>query len=87
MNLLLLATTIWYLVITPIPTGDAPDAKRYRTFEVESAEFPTKADCQQFGAQRGQAELDKVYPPTGDQFTVASPAIVGAFNCFSRVRP
>jgi len=79
--MLLLATTIWYLVITPLPTGDAPDARLYKSIEVESAEFPSKADCTQFGTQRGQAELDKVYAPS------VHPAIVGAFNCFSRIKP
>jgi hypothetical protein len=69
---------VWYLLITPLPTGTSPYARDYKTIEVESAEFPTEADCKQFASQMAQQKLDEKYPPS------QHPAIVGATTCFSR---
>lgn len=75
---MILLTTIWYLVITPIPSTAKVAPAYYKSFEVESAEFDNQADCQAYSTTALAAELAKKYP---------SDTPTGIGSCFQREKP
>lgn len=77
---MLITVTIWYLLITPIPPADlqSPWASSFKSFEVESVEFASAADCRAYATINVQARLLEKYP--ADSF----PGVTSVSNCFSR---
>lgn len=71
---LLAVTTIWYLVITPLPVDKHP-AGAFKSFEIETAEFANKADCDAYAKAHMAKHLSERHYPA---------EIVGVPACFSR---